>query len=221
MKTWKSAAGVVAVGLIAFAAGRSFPASDAALAAQPEKKAAQPEKKADDKKGGQPEMMMPEAKPGPEHEVLKAMVGDWEGGVKIFPGPGAPAMENKGTIHREMTMDGMYVIEHVSGSPMMPGGKPFKGMGIVGYNQIEKRYESVWIENMSSWMMFETGKYDAAKKTMTFEGDVLDPMTNKRVHHRSVADLSNPDRQTFASYGPGPDGKEFKNFEGTFERKKK
>jgi hypothetical protein len=215
---WKHTGFIAAVGIIAFVAGRSLPVGGGAIAAQPEKKAdkpAQPDKKPGDA-GGMPEM----PKTGPEHKALDILLGDWEGTVKFWMAPGAEPMESKGTIHREWVLDGRFVKEDVVGDPM-GGDTPFKGLGYVGYNQIDKKYESIWMENMAMHISMSTGTYDAAKKTFTFQGDMLDPMDGKRKKQTSVIDHSGPDKEVMTGTCAGPDGKPFKNFEGVFQRKKK
>jgi Protein of unknown function (DUF1579) len=224
---------VVLVSIGALALGAGFTLSRGVTAAQPP--ATQPEKKPvppvtkpapketqpGEKKPATPSMeeLMKAGQPGPEHKLLETMLGNWEGDVKFWMGPGTEPSMGHGIAKREMAMDGRFLIEHVDGTMAgMPG--PFKGMGITGYNTVEKRYESVWIENSSTWIAFQTGTYDAAKKTMTFEGDMIDPATGKRTKQRSTIDLSNPDRHTMTGFCNGPEGKEFKCFEGTFEKKK-
>ncbi|HZW10645.1 MAG TPA: DUF1579 domain-containing protein [Phycisphaerales bacterium] len=156
--------------------------------------------------------------PGEHHKALEPLIGEWEGTVKMWMTPGAEPMESVGSVTREWAMDGRFVIEHVTGS-MEGSDDEFRGMGIIGYNTVEHRYESVWIENMATHMSFMNGEMSPDGKTMTFEGDVLDPMTGQRVHSRYVSDMSDPDRHTSVGYGTGPDGKEFKSFEGVMERK--
>jgi hypothetical protein len=135
--------------------------------------------------------------------------------------PDMPPMESKASIKREWAMDGRFVIEHVTGDPAVPGGPAFKGMGIVGFSNWDKKFESVWIENMATHMSSATGTYDAATKKFTFVGDMVDPTTGKKVKQTNVIDMSNPNREVMTGSCAGPDGKPFKNFEGVFERKKK
>jgi len=166
---------------------------------------------------GQPEGEMPPgATLAPEHDQLKRMLGNWEGTVRMKAGPDAWT-ESTGTIHRELAMDGRFVIEHVTGDM---GGEKFKGMGIVGYNTIEKKYESVWIENMQTNISFATGSYDKSKGTWTFEGEMLDPMTGQRSTVVSILDTSDPDTEVMSAYMVMPDGSREKGFEGTFKRVK-
>jgi len=221
MLKWKQTTMIAAIGVGAFVLGRALPPSAGTAAAQPEKKAekpAQPEKKPDAKGDDGMAAMMELMQPGAEHKQLDTMVGEWEGSVKFWMTPDGEPMESKGKVKREWVLDGRFVKEDVDADAM---GQRFLGLGYTGYNTVEKKYESVWMENMSTYIGFQTGSYDAAKKSFTFVGEVLDPMTNKRVRQTTVVDVSNPDREVMTGSCPGPDGKAFKNFEGVFERKKK
>ncbi|MGE3106973.1 MAG: DUF1579 family protein [Phycisphaerales bacterium] len=222
MPSMKSTVVVLILTAGAFSAGRFWPASSDGVAhAQPDPKAKAPASKPAAQPDPEAAMMemMAKLQPGEHHKVLDVMIGNWEGTVKFWMAPGMEPMETTGSLHREWAMDGRWVIEHVDGKGMKPGDPPFKGMGLVGYNTIENKYESAWIENMATYLSTGTGTYDAAKKTFTFVGDMYDPMTMKKVHSRSVVDVSNPNKQTMTGYQTGPDGKEFKNFEGSFTKK--
>jgi hypothetical protein len=215
---------LVAVGAAAFAAGRAGTWGDAAVAAQPEKKpAAQPGKKegaGDAKMQEMMQAMMEKMKPGAEHKRLDALLGDWEGDVQFWMDPGTDPMKSHGTLHREWTLDGHFVVERVDAPAMDPTGPAFKGLGYIGYNTIDKRYENVWLENHATWITMGSGTWDAAKKALVFTSDELDPRNGQRRKTRTIVDLSNPNRQTYEGYTTTSDGKEFKCFDGTFEKKK-
>jgi hypothetical protein len=195
------------VGVLAIVAGLAFVGGrmssnaqgNAALAQQPE---------------GEMAFEMPGTALAPEHENLKQLLGDWEGSVKMKAGE--EWMESAGTIHRELAMDGRFVIEHVVGE--MPDGE-FHGMGIVGFNTIDKKYESVWIENQATYISMGTGSYDKAKKRYTFEGEMVNPFSGEKYHSITYMDMTDSNTQTFETYAVGKDGSREKNFEGSFTRK--
>lgn len=178
---------------------------------------AQPDKKAP----AQPAPDLTKMGIGAEHKVLDVTVGDWAGTVKMWGDPAGAPQESKGKIHREWVLDGHFVHAAASGDPVVPGGAAYQGMGVMGYNSAEKRYEAGWVTNMGTAISFATGKYDAAKKTFTYESEVLDPKSGQHVKHREVLDCSTPDREVMAGYNVGSDGKEVKMFEATFDRVKK
>ncbi|CAG1005488.1 hypothetical protein PHYC_03235 [Phycisphaerales bacterium] len=215
MCNWKTPLAIGGLMAVAFVAGRTLPVGPQAEGAQPEKpKATQPDKPG----AGQPAFEAP--KPGTEHKLLDGFLGTWEGGGKMWMAPDQSPMEFNGSATRTWVLDGMWVKEDVQGPPSEHMPVPFKGLGMIGYNTAEKKYEMLWFENMATWHSSATGTYDAAKKVFTFQGDCIDPMTQRRMKSRSTWDISNPTRHVFTGWAVGPDGKEFKNFEGTFEKKK-
>ncbi len=218
MKCTRCAAGLLVVAA-AFGLGRfsaPFEAGGVAEARQPDK-AKQPDQKAPP--GMDPaaiEKMTAAMQPGENHKHLDSLLGEWSGTVKFWLAPGTEPMESTGTVAREWNLGNRFLFEHVTANSDMG---PFEGYGALGYNTIEKRYESVWLEDHATYMSMMTGSYDAAKKVFTFEGNILDPMTGKRSKQRHLVDVSSPTRQVMTGYGIGPDGKEFKNFEGVMEKK--
>src|SRR5205807_970017 len=70
-------------------------------------------------------------KPGPEHEKLKAMVGEWETTVKVGGG------ESKGKATWKQDIGSFFVTEEFEGEF---GGMKFQGRGTSGYCPIKKKY---------------------------------------------------------------------------------
>lgn len=234
MKCCSSVLGVGAVAVLAFGVGRwSSPLEPTASARQPDRShpapgqpsRPQPDKAQPDKAppglppGMDPaamERMMKASTPGEQHKLLECMTGEWEGTVKFWMTPGTEPMVSTGSVTREWNLGGRFLFEHVTAHSDMG---PFEAYGAIGYNTLENRYESAWLEDYATYMTFMTGTYDAGKKVFTFTGECLNPMTGKREKQRHTVDVSNPTRHVMAGYGPGPDGKEFKNFEGVLEKK--
>src|SRR5262245_32156610 len=79
--------------------------------------------------------------PGPEHKFLEERVGKWETITKMWFDPQQPPTETKGTAEYRQIMGGRYLIQEVSGDFM---GKPFNGMGIIGYDKFKKQYTYSW-----------------------------------------------------------------------------
>jgi hypothetical protein len=219
MSKWKTTATVAALMTGAFVAGRLVTPNLAI--AQPEKKSTTTAQPGKSDKGNMPAMDMTHMKPGAEHKQLEPLIGTFEGTVKFWMAPDQSPMETKGKVTREWTLDNHFVKEQVDGDPMEPGGTPFKGLGFVGYNTIDKNFESAWFENHATWMTTAKGNWDASKKTFTFTGDCICPITHEKMRSRHTLDISNPDREVMTGWATGADGKEWKNFEGVFQRVKK
>lgn len=155
--------------------------------------------------------------PGEHHRYLDPMIGDWEGTWKIWMQPGTEPMVSHGTVHREWILDGRYVKEVVEATS---DWGTFKGVGFIGYDNVDGQYEVAWMDSMSTGIYTETGTYDPDKKILTTRGSHRDPATGQVRPTWGESDLSNPNRQTYLGYLTGPDGRSFKHFEGINERKR-
>ena len=163
------------------------------------------------------EMMMKLASPGPNHERLKKLVGEWNLTVKWTMDPSQPMQETKSTSVVTSLMDGRYCQELSTGDMM---GKPFNGMGITGYDNVLNKYVSIWLDNMGTGIMTSEGTADASGNVVNWTGQSSDPMTGKLAKFRLVTRFVDDDHHVFEMYAKSPDGKkEFKTMEITYERK--
>jgi len=102
------------------------------------------------------------AKPGPEHEVFKKMIGTWDATMNMG------GMESKGVSTYKMDLGGLWLASTFEGT--MNGDK-FYGRGFDSYDADKKKYVGVWMDSMSASPMILEGTYDKAKKTMTMAGE--------------------------------------------------
>lgn len=156
--------------------------------------------------------------PTEKHKVLDAIVGNWDHTVTSWMGPDSPAETSTGTTENTWIMDGRFVKGKTSGMFM---GTPFEGLSLVGYDNLKKEYQTVWIDNMSTGMMTGTAEYDEAAKTLTDKGHFSCPMVGGDRTYRSITTLKDNDHYTYEMYMNDPaSGKEFKAMEITYTRKK-
>jgi hypothetical protein len=170
-------------------------------------------------KGGPDDAMMAEwmklGQPGPHHKHLEAMVGDWEVAGKFWEDPTKPPSDIKGTATYKAILGGRYIVEDFA-SEMM--GQPFQGHGIYGYDNMSKKHTAVWMDTMSTNMMFTQGACDKDCKTITLEGFFPDPQGNLW-GWRSVSTDEGKDKHTMVAYNTLP--AEMKLPEGVTEREHK
>jgi hypothetical protein len=114
-------------------------------------------------------------------------------------------------------MNGLYQMGDFSSTMM---GMPMTGHSTMAYDNAKKKFVLTWIDNMGSGIIYMTGTYDEATKTLELKGKQTDPITGKDTDIRQVNKYIDADNYTMAMYGPGMDGKEMKFMEGTFKRKK-
>ena len=161
------------------------------------------------------EAMMKAGTPGEAHKKIDAFSGQWNAKVTFWTVPGADPMTMEGTAESRWILDGRYLEQRFKGTFM---GAPFEGLGYTGYDNVKKRYWSTWIDNMSTGIMTSTGSADGA--TWTFSGTMPDPMTGKEMQSDSKIIVQDADHHVMEMWGPGPDGKMYKNMEIAYARRK-
>jgi hypothetical protein len=97
---------------------------------------------------------------------------------------------------------------------------PFEGHGTLGFDNLKKIFESTWIDNMGTGVMKMSGPWDATTKSVTLTGKMTDPQSGNEENYKETFTVIDDNTQMMAMYAPGPDGKEFKNMEIKFTRKK-
>ena len=159
--------------------------------------------------------MMAYSTPGDIHQMLAKTVGSWHGDITMWMQPGAAPVKTVGESTYEMILGGRYLQSKNTGNFM---GAPFEGIGTIGYDNAKKVLVNSWIDNMGTGMMYLTGTWDAANKTMNFTGSMVDPIAGGDVKVRQVFKLVDDNTQIMEMYSI-TNGKEFKNMEIKYTRK--
>jgi hypothetical protein len=123
--------------------------------------------------------------PGPEHELLKSMVGTWNTTTEMWwAGPDAPSMKTEGTTTNELILGGRYVMQRLAGKMPLPDATGqttmvyFEGIGVTGFDRYRNVYVGGWIDSMSTQMLTFRGTYNPNTKTMALYGEMDEPMMN-------------------------------------------
>jgi hypothetical protein len=177
---------------------------------------AQDAKKASDEKAMM-EAMQKASTPGEVHKKLEPFVGTFDARLQMWTDPSKPPETSTGTMTNTWVMGNRFVQQSFEGTFM---GQPFNGMGYVGYDNVTKKIQSVWMDSMSTGMMWMTGTADAAGKAVTTKGMMSDPMRGKAVSVEDRIAIADNDHHTFEMWGKGPDGKPMKYMEIQYTRKK-
>jgi len=155
--------------------------------------------------------------PGEMHKMMAKMAGTWNGDISMWMKPGDAPMTNKGVAVYKTVLNGLYLQGTHTGNMM---GMPFTGMSTMGYDVAKKIFVSSWIDNMGSGIMYLTGPWDEATKTITLTGKMVDPGTYAEVDVKETLRMVDDNTSVMEMYAPGPDGKEFKTMEIKSTRKK-
>jgi len=204
-----AAATLVALG---FGVGRASPQDTGGEGKQGEGGATAP--------GPSPEEMVAWVKymtPGPEHERMAGMAGEWNAAVKMWMMPGAPVLESTGSAKFRMVCGGRYLVQEFSGTI---GGNPFEGMSVVGFDNAKKEHFSTWIDSSGTGIILAKGKADD-KGVVTRAGKMTNPMMTADYGTREVIAQRDKDTMVFEWFMSGGNYKEeFRMLEITYTRKK-
>lgn len=124
-----------------------------------------------------PEMMakmMAMAQPGPEHEELAKMVGDWEVETHMFMAPGADPMVMTGSGHAEMVLGGRFLQASTSGGEGTPF--PMESISYMGYDRRKGEYTLLGLDTMGTYWVTAAGNWDEECGCISMYGEDEDPV---------------------------------------------
>jgi hypothetical protein len=157
------------------------------------------------------------ATPGPNHQLLASLTGQWAFSTKMWMEPGAPPESSTGTAVYTPLMDGRYIQGEYKGTF---GGMAFQGLGLTGYDNVAQHFTATWADNMGTSIMLMTGNYDPATKTFTYLGDMDDMMKpGVKVKVRQNVKILSDDSHVMDWYETRG-GKEVKTMEIAYTRQK-
>lgn len=151
------------------------------------------------------------------HLYFKNFVGTWDVKSTMWMMPGAPPAVSQNTSEAELILDGRFLTMKIKGVMM---GQPFEGLQILGYDNLQKKYITFWIDNTSTAFYMTTGVRDSVTKIVTETGDWPDPMSGGTIKVRATTKMTNADEFVYEMFMMGPDGKEFKTLENVATRRK-
>jgi hypothetical protein len=135
-------------------------------------------------------------KPGPEHEYLKKMEGNWDLTMKFGD------MQTKGTVTYKMGLGGLWLMSDLESELL---GSKFNGHGMDTYDAASKKYLAVWFDSMGTRPLQMEGTFDKDKKELTLAGDGPG-MDGKPTRYKSVTSMPDDNTINFAMFmGDGKD----------------
>ena len=161
------------------------------------------------------ELYMQLATPGEPHKLFASLAGSWTTTTKEWMEPGKPPTESTGSADMKMLLDGRFLYQEFS-SQMM--GQPFSGIGIDAYDNLRKRYVTVWLDTMGTGIFLMEGTASTDGKTITLKGQHGEP-GGGQMTHRAIWKIVDNNTQTFDMFGTHGHGKEMKMLEITYSRK--
>lgn len=97
-------------------------------------------------------------------------------------------------------------------------GQPFTGMSIDAYDNILKKYVTVWVDTRGTGVFIMEGTGSADGKTITLKGSQAEP-GGGMMTHRAIWRIIDANHQLVAMYSAHHGQKETKTMEITYTRK--
>ena len=157
-----------------------------------------------------------ESKPGPFHERMAKLAGEYAFVTKFRMQPDAAPQESNGTATLSMQLDGRFLREENSGEML---GQRYTGLRIYGYNSDAKRFEGVWMYTGSLGIMNLVGKSDDDGKTVHWDA-VAEVTANGKMQFEVITRVVDDDHFVVELIAKLPNGQKGPSFESTYTRKK-
>jgi hypothetical protein len=157
--------------------------------------------------------------PTDAHKKLALQAGNWTYTTKSWHTPESQPESSPGTSVMKMVLGGKYLQQDAKGTAM---GMPYEGMGLIGYDTLKKRYDTIWLDNMSTAIVSGHGELDQKNQILKDQGEFTCPM-EKDLNGKYRAEWKMVDQNnmiyTMFMNAAGT-GKEFKMMEITYKRVK-
>lgn len=137
--------------------------------------------------------------PDEHHKQLHYFVGQWTTEMKSLM-PGGEAFNSTGKASYEMIMGGRFLKSTYEGDMM---GLPFTGHSLGGYNKVDRRWEALWMDTVSTAMYYYTG--EKTDDGWVYMGSETDPMTRQTMRTKDVITVHGPDHFSFTRHYPNPE----------------
>jgi hypothetical protein len=149
------------------------------------------------------------------HEFLKKYAGAWDCQVKGWMAPGQPPTVSHGSFQGEIRLDGRFLFMDFTGEMF---GQPFNGLQIIGFDNMQQKYISLWIDNSSTFFFMTTGT--RLDNVISESGLFPDPLTGSQLPVKARTTWVSADEYLYEQFMVQPDKSEFKSMEMSCKRRK-
>lgn len=155
------------------------------------------------------------AAPGPRHELLRTLAGEWTTSMKAWSHPDLPPVASRGEASGRLLYGGRYVDLETRGKSM---GLAFTLRQILGHDNAAQRFELTVLGDTTTALHSAHGPSRDAGRTIRVTGRIVDAVSGAReVTH--VFRIESADRFVFESWDTLPDGRRFKVVETVYTRR--
>jgi hypothetical protein len=157
------------------------------------------------------------ATPGEPHRKLDAFVGNWDVETKAWMEPGSEPTTSRGSCTYSWAVGGRFLKQDFKGEAM---GMPIEGIGYTGYDNFEKKYVGIWLDNSTTAIFTLEGTMNKEGTVLTMYGKMDEWMTGEiGKMEKYVFRILGKDKIVFEIHNPALGESTSKVIEMTFTRK--
>ncbi|MDX1501272.1 MAG: DUF1579 domain-containing protein [Thermoanaerobaculia bacterium] len=148
------------------------------------------------------------AEPGEHHEHLGWLAGRWKGDIQMWMAPGSEPMRDVGEAEARWALGGRFLAWRHTGSFQ---GSPFEGLSFDGYNNGDERYETIWMDNFGTLILYYTGSCSDDGRVRTLNTSFRDVVGGGEILYRALYTVEDEDHFTYESFMRKDGEEEFRN----------
>jgi hypothetical protein len=165
--------------------------------------------------------------PGPGQEALEPLIGTWRQHKEIYGtlgrDPNAPPLVSDDVTTRRQWMPGGRFIEDITEGTV--DSQPYWRKGLLGYSNMDARYDWVTIDIFNATMMIYRGEPNSGPGSpivmsgvFTDQGVAGEAAVGKTIPMRTVITIESPDKHMIELFFTPPGGKEVLADRTTYSR---
>ncbi|NNE91347.1 MAG: DUF1579 family protein [Verrucomicrobiales bacterium] len=143
------------------------------------------------------------AEPGPNHALLDPCVGEWKVRMQYRLKPDSNPETAVGKAEIRWILGKRFLEQTIEGKG---AAGSLEGIGLIGYDNIRKKYTATWINTMSTGQMRATGAVAGDRRTFQFKATATDPIDGKEKQFDMVFRIVDANTLQYLVYAPNPDG---------------
>ena len=132
----------------------------------------------------------------PHHAMLEKLAGSWKVQIRMYMD--GEEVDSRGAARSEMILGGKAMRMDYKGNFM---GMSFLGTGTEGFDEVQGKHFSTWIDNMTPGVIVDCGECEHGESDrITYVGDRIDPESGEKFVSKSIVSIQSASQFTMEEW---------------------